>query len=181
MFSVDFLDNIDLSAMEKAYIIGIQSKLIRCPEDRSASTSYTNKQLSEELNMSRAEIINTDKSLQNKGMLELVKIDKKDSETGLAITQKILYPDTFQNGVMFALGKQENRIGSLEKLNEIEKRQLDDHEERVKKLEFVLKMHGIDPDKEYDKYRLKQDKIYVSDYDKFIEEIKMLENNDKNN
>ena len=29
--------------------------------------------------------------------------------------------------------------------------------------------------KEYDKYRLKQDKIYVSDYDKFIEEIKMLE------
>ena len=35
--------------------------------------------------------------------------------------------------------------------------------------------------KEYDKYRLKQDKIYVSDYDKFIEEIKMLENNDKNN
>ena len=30
---------------------------------------------------------------------------------------------------------------------------------------------------EYDKYRLKQDKIYVSDYDKFIEEIKMLENN----
>lgn len=34
---------------------------------------------------------------------------------------------------------------------------------------------------EYDKYRLKQDKIYVSDYDKFIEEIKMLENNDKKN
>jgi hypothetical protein len=32
---------------------------------------------------------------------------------------------------------------------------------------------------EYDKYRLKQDKIYVSDYDKFIEEIKMLENNKK--
>ena len=31
--------------------------------------------------------------------------------------------------------------------------------------------------KEYDKYRLKQDKIYVSDYDKFIEEIKMVENN----
>ena len=35
--------------------------------------------------------------------------------------------------------------------------------------------------KEYDKYRLKQDKIYVSDYHKFIEEIKMLENNNQNN
>ena len=32
--------------------------------------------------------------------------------------------------------------------------------------------------KEYDKYRLKQDKIYVSDYDKFIKETKFLENND---
>jgi len=31
--------------------------------------------------------------------------------------------------------------------------------------------------KEYDKYRLKQDKLYVSDYDKFIEEIKLLDNN----
>ena len=29
--------------------------------------------------------------------------------------------------------------------------------------------------KEYDKYRLKQDKLYVSDYDKFIEEVKLLE------
>ena len=33
--------------------------------------------------------------------------------------------------------------------------------------------------KEYDKYRLKQDKIYVSDYDKFIEEVKLLEDRDK--
>lgn len=29
--------------------------------------------------------------------------------------------------------------------------------------------------KEYDKYRLKQDKLYMSDYDKFIEEVKLLE------
>ena len=33
--------------------------------------------------------------------------------------------------------------------------------------------------KEYDKYRLKQDKLYVSDFDKFIEEVKLLENKDK--
>lgn len=33
--------------------------------------------------------------------------------------------------------------------------------------------------KEYDKYRLKQDKLYVSDFDKFIEEVKKLDNKDK--
>lgn len=33
--------------------------------------------------------------------------------------------------------------------------------------------------KEYDKYRLKQDKLYVSDFDKFVEEVKMLDNKDK--
>lgn len=32
--------------------------------------------------------------------------------------------------------------------------------------------------KEYDKYRLKQDKLYISDFDRFIEEVKLLE--DKN-
>ena len=33
--------------------------------------------------------------------------------------------------------------------------------------------------KEYDKYRLKQDKLYVSDFDKFIEEVKLLEDKDR--
>ena len=30
--------------------------------------------------------------------------------------------------------------------------------------------------KEYDKYKLKQDKLYVSDYDMFVEQIKLIEN-----
>ena len=33
--------------------------------------------------------------------------------------------------------------------------------------------------KEYDKYRLKQDQLYVSDFDRFIEEVKILENAEK--
>ncbi len=28
--------------------------------------------------------------------------------------------------------------------------------------------------KEYDKYKLKQDKLYVSDYDMFVEQIKLI-------
>ena len=35
--------------------------------------------------------------------------------------------------------------------------------------------------KEYDKYRLKQDKAYISDYDKFIKEIKLLEKRSDDN
>lgn len=31
--------------------------------------------------------------------------------------------------------------------------------------------------KEYDKYRKVQDKMYVSDFDRFIEEVNLLENN----
>ena len=34
--------------------------------------------------------------------------------------------------------------------------------------------------KEYDKYRLKQDKLYVSDFDKFIKEVEQLEVKDEN-
>ena len=34
--------------------------------------------------------------------------------------------------------------------------------------------------KEYDKYRLKQDKLYVSDFDKFIKEVELLEVKDEN-
>ena len=29
--------------------------------------------------------------------------------------------------------------------------------------------------KKYDKYRMKQDKLYVSDFDKFLKETKLLE------
>ncbi len=34
--------------------------------------------------------------------------------------------------------------------------------------------------KEYDKYRLKQDKLYISDFDKFIKEVELLEVKDEN-
>ena len=33
--------------------------------------------------------------------------------------------------------------------------------------------------KEYDKYRLKQDKLYVSDFDKFMEKVKLLDEKEK--
>jgi len=32
--------------------------------------------------------------------------------------------------------------------------------------------------KEYDKYKIKQDKIYKSDFDKFLNKAKMLESNE---
>ena len=34
--------------------------------------------------------------------------------------------------------------------------------------------------KEYDKYRLKQDKLYIYDFDKFIKEVELLEVKDEN-
>lgn len=151
MFSYDFLNKTDLSQMEKAYIISVQSKLFKDKVTRTGSTSYTNQELSHMINMDRNTISKIDKSLQEKGILNLVKIDNIDSETGLAINQKVFNFDEFANGVVFEFMRQDGRITSVEKQQQIQERTNQEFRERMKKMEVILAAKDINIDEEYEK------------------------------
>lgn len=153
-FSYEFLNKTNLSNMEKAYIISIQDKLFLNDYDRTGSTSYTDKELSQTLNMDRSTISKLDKSLQSKGILELVKLNSIDSETGLAVNQKIFNIDEFANGVVFELQKHKHDIISLQKTQEKQNKRQNDLEDKMRKLEVILRAKDInieDIDEEYKK------------------------------
>lgn len=151
MFSYDFLEKVDLSQMEKAYIISVQSKLFKDKATRTGSTTYTNQELSQLINMDRGTISKIDKSLQDKGILNLIKINAIDSETGLAINQKVFNFDEFANGVVFEFIRQDERITSVERAQEAQQRTNKELSEKLKKMEIILAAKDINVDEEYTK------------------------------
>lgn len=151
MFSYAFLEKIDLSQMEKAYIISVQSKLFKDKATRTGSTTYTNQELSQLINMDRHTIAKIDKSLQDKGILNLVKINTIDSETGLAVNQKVFNFDEFANGVIFEFLHQDQRITSIERVQEAQQLANKEMAEKIRRMELILAAKDINIDEEYER------------------------------
>lgn len=157
-FSYEFLNKHDLSNIEKSYIISIQDKLFLNESNRTGTTSYTNQELSQTINMDQRTISKIDKSLQNKGILELVKINTIDPETGLMVNQKVFNIDEFANGVVFELHNQKQDIIELQKMQEALIKRQTELETTVKKMNVVLHAHNVQfSEEEYNKS--KQDVI----------------------
>lgn len=143
IFSKEFLESEDLSAMEKAYLISIQNKLFKKPETHQGVTSYTTAELSESLNLGPRVITATDKSLQSKGILQIVKSAAQDSVTGLAKVEKIFDFDKFANAVVFEFN---NVYSTIDKTAQHMQVQMDAQQKEIDKLRKALRRQGINPD-----------------------------------
>ena len=89
-FSYDFLDKEDLTFTEKAYIIASQQYMFK-DEKGIGKISYTNSELSEKINMPESTISKCNRSLTTKEYLSIIRCEKHDPETGLAIQEKIFH------------------------------------------------------------------------------------------
>lgn len=69
-YSFDFLDKKDLTFTEKAYIVATQQYMFKNPGSEEGKVSYTNKELSELIQMPQSTISKCNRSLQNKGYLD---------------------------------------------------------------------------------------------------------------
>lgn len=124
-FSYSFLDKEDLSANEKAYLIVSQQYMFKDIEGEGKIT-YSDAELSEQINMSYNSVVKYNKSLKEKGYLDIIKTSKKDSETGLMVQEKIFHLNELEQAIVFALQNHEERIT--------------DSEQRIKTLEHQVKI-----------------------------------------
>lgn len=113
-FSYDFLDKEDLTFTEKAYIIASQQYMFK-DEKGIGKISYTNSELSEKINMPESTISKCNRSLTTKEYLSIIRCEKHDPETGLAIQEKIFHLDELGQAVIWALHNHEQRITKNEK------------------------------------------------------------------
>lgn len=115
-FSFDFLDKEDLTFSEKAYLIASQQFMFK--ENGKGKISYSNKELSEKINMSEKTISRINQSLVKKEYLTIEQTHKINPNTGLRIKEKLYHLNQLQQAIVFTLINHEKQI--IENTNDIE-------------------------------------------------------------
>ena len=112
-FSFDFLDNPNLTSLEKQYILSTQQYMYLHSESKTGITSYSNKELSDLTGMSLSSINRCNKSLQQNHCLDIIKNHTKD--LGCNKNTKVFHLDEIGNEIVFTLLDHEDRITNNEK------------------------------------------------------------------
>lgn len=112
-FSEDFLDKKDLSFTTKAYLIASQKYMFKDVEG-IGKISYTNKDLSNKINMSESSISRSNSELESKGYLTILNNKSFDLESGCNKTTKIYNLNKLCQGIIWVLKNHEDRINNIE-------------------------------------------------------------------
>lgn len=136
-FSTDFLDKEDLSANEKAYLIATQQYMFKDIEGYG-KVSYSDTTLSDIINLSYNSIVKYNKSLKEKGYLDIIKTNARDSVTGLMVNEKIFHLNDLEQAIVFTLQDHENRLDKSESQIEKITKQLKVVMEENKKYKAIL-------------------------------------------
>lgn len=115
-FSPEFIKDPNLSFEEKAYLISSQQFYI-LNEDNTLASTISNFKMCDKLKMSPNTIYKITDSLQDKGLMIKVPTNSKDLETGLKKDKYILFPEKYEQALLFVLKKHEEDIDSLKKEN----------------------------------------------------------------
>ena len=115
-FTPEFLDNPDMTSEEKAYVIGLQSQSFK--NEDYAITTYSNSELSENLNIPERSIRRYNKSLKEKEIMLEIETAIKD-EAGFNVPAKAVDLHKIGQAILFiskVVDNHEDRITRLEKM-----------------------------------------------------------------
>ena len=118
-FTPEFLDNPDITPEEKAYLIGLHSQSFK--NEDYAITTYSNKELADNLNMSVRNIQRYNKSLQEKEIMTEIATSLKD-EAGFNLPAKAVDMHKIGQAILYInkrVDNHEDRITNLEKMLEM--------------------------------------------------------------
>lgn len=113
-FSYDFIENSDLSFVEKAYVVAAQQYMFKDIKGLG-KISMCNSDLANKINSSERTIRRTDKLLEEKGLLAIVKNDKVLPELGFCKSNtKIFFLAKMLQDIIWTLRDHEDRLLELE-------------------------------------------------------------------
>lgn len=146
-FSYEFLQNKMCSFMEKAILTAGQQYMYKDPVTHLGKINHSNRKLANLINVSHSTLSRCNKSLQEKGLLQVVTTNAIDPETGCKIQEKIYNLDKLHQGIIFVLKNHEDRITNTENEVEILKKQV---ESLAKNYNIVLNENRILKEKKSD-------------------------------
>lgn len=116
MYSLDFLDNPNLTRDEKAYLIGFQSCAVKNKSGYMGTTD-SNAEIAKKINMSKRKIVAVNKSLREKGIFaELTCLTK--TEDGLKKVMKTVDMQLIGQAVVFVNNKVDRNTARIELLEQ---------------------------------------------------------------
>ncbi len=156
-FHKDFLENKDVSFASKAYILASQQYMFKDIQG-VGKIGYSNRQLSNKINMPESTIRKCDKELENKNYLTILKNEIRDLETGCFTNTKIFKLGELGQAIIWTLKNHEDRINeNTENIEDLKNNYIDikdkynDMKDKVesqqKLIEALLRAQNIEPDK----------------------------------
>ena len=132
-FSYEFLDNKELTFLEKTYIVSSQ-EYMKDKETGTGVITYSNRQLSELINMPISTISKCNHSLVAKEFLQIFNGKGKDKVTGCQTEVKHFDLNKFGQGIVAVLLNHENRLTKQEQVSKEILKRMDALEKENKEL-----------------------------------------------
>ena len=133
-FSYEFLDKKDLTFTTKSYLIASQKYMFTDIEG-IGKMSYTNKELSNKINMPESTISKSNRELESKGYLTTLTNKSIDIETGCNKTTRIFNLTKLCQGIIWILKNHEDRITNIEEKTDQNEKLINMLLEKLEKLE----------------------------------------------
>ena len=133
-FSYEFLDKKDLTFTTKSYLIASQKYMFTDTEG-VGKLSYTNKELSDKINMPESTISKSNRELESKGYLTTLINKSVDLETGCNKTTKVFNLAKLCQGIIWVLKNHEDRITTVEEKTNTNAKLIELLLQKIEKLE----------------------------------------------
>lgn len=145
-FSYKFLDKKGLTFIEKAYLVASQQYMKK--KDGEGIIQYSNRKLSEIINMPESTIRNCVNSLTTKGYMDVQ--EYIDEFTGIQSKQKVHHLNKLEQAIVFVLKNHDTRINKVE----------NDIDEVKNELQIIKELINENPDF-LQKYKEKKQEIIL--------------------
>lgn len=139
-FSLEFLQNTNITPTTKSYIIATQQYMYKDVEGLG-KTSYSYRELSEKINMPAPTIHKCDNELKHKNYLTVLDEVTRDMETGCFKKVKVYNMENLGQAVIWKLKEHEERLAYNEERIENTDKNVQALQERIEKME---KQHDDD-------------------------------------
>lgn len=139
IISHELLDHQNLDPMEKGIVICVSEYMFKNKDDHTGVVTYDEAEICKNIGISIPVLKKYEKSLSNKGFLEITPTNYRNQKTGLPINQRTFKLDELGQAIVFAIDKHESRLNDHDKQYELLKEKYNKLEEEMNKIKDELR------------------------------------------
>lgn len=153
IFSYDFLDNVKLTAKQKAYIVATQQYMFKDPESSTGIIKFDSERMAEAIGLSLPTLRKREKELQAAGILSLIPSNQKELikdengnyilGSGMNIYHRIYNFPEFCNLLAMKFQQTDEHLNLQDQKIDAHSKEIEDMKNEIRQLKEQLKLNQI--------------------------------------